>query len=223
MKLRCPYCRLVFERLAERSRCPHCGKTVRMPDLKLTRPHSASPGDELGDARKRGPFRRSLKLPKTPLPWILLGRQPRILLWMLLTAVVIIGKILLTGSSNPLPVIRSDESRTRKELLIMRTALEWFYFDCRRYPTTEEGLKALVRDPGVPGWKGYYVTQLPTDLWRHPYQYSCTNEQITLFCLGRDGLAGTADDIPSPAPDYKALMERVAVTNVHEAPVSPIP
>jgi hypothetical protein len=46
------------------------------------------------------------------------------------------------------------------------TALEVFYGDCGRYPTTQEGLAALTNNPGnLPGWHGPYLSNIPRDPW----------------------------------------------------------
>jgi hypothetical protein len=80
-----------------------------------------------------------------------------------------------------------------------------------------------VRDPGVPGWHGYYVDQLPPDPWGHPYRYVCTNGTVRLWGAGADGLDGTADDVASPGPDWRALMERVDVRGLPRWPAGGAP
>jgi general secretion pathway protein G len=146
------------------------------------------------------------------LPLLLLNYRSRVFTWTLVVASVIVARLLLThGGDAPLlpSEKRANEVRCSKELLALRTGLEWFRAHCKRYPTTEEGLRALVRDPGVPGWRGYYVNQLPPDPWGKPYLYTYTNGTVCLGGSGADGKAGTADDIASPEPDWRALLERV--------------
>lgn len=155
-----------------------------------------------GPAVERPPF--------VMLPWLILMQRPRGLVWAIAAAGALIGMVLFTKVQTQNSLREPPErERARAELGVLRTALEWFGSTCGRYPTTEEGLWALVRDPGVPGWKGYYVESLYPDPWQRHYQYRFTNETVILFSLGRDGLAGTADDIAAPAPDFKALMERI--------------
>lgn len=117
----------------------------------------------------------------------------------------------------------SPEARTVKNLQVLRTALACFRRDCGRYPTPAEGLKALYLPPRLAGWKGPYIAALKPDPWRHDYQYACSNETVTLFSAGPDGLAGTADDIAAPLPD-EAYVQATAtnapayqVLETHEA------
>ena len=73
-------------------------------------------------------------------------------------------------------------------------SLELFKLDEGRYPTTEEGLDALVKRPGsVNGWTGPYLKGgVPTDPWGKPYKYANPgpNGGIEILSLGADGAAG---------------------------------
>ncbi len=134
-------------------------------------------------------------------------------MWTLVLAVVIVGRVLISDSGTvkilPSP---EDDRRTRAgaELKAIRTGLEWFRAHCKRYPTDEEGLKALVRDPDVPGWHGNYIDQLTSDPWGNPYRYGCTNETVSLRAEG----IGTANNgrpysVASPEPDWRELLQRI--------------
>lgn len=70
-------------------------------------------------------------------------------------------------------------------------SLELFKLDVGRYPTTEEGLDALVKRPGsVNGWTGPYLKGgVPTDPWGHAYRYA-NNGSIEILSLGADGTPG---------------------------------
>ena len=76
-------------------------------------------------------------------------------------------------------------------------SLELFKLDVGRYPTTEEGLDALVKRPGsVNGWSGPYLKGgVPSDPWGRPYKYTNPgpNGGIEILSLGADGAAGGAD------------------------------
>jgi len=76
------------------------------------------------------------------------------------------------------------------------------------YPTTQQGLKALIAAPaGATGWNGPYLNKsiLPLDPWGHPYHYAypakhnnkgTSNERpYEVWSIGPDGRDGTADDI----------------------------
>ncbi len=141
---------------------------------------------------------------------MLIADRPRVMLWSIGFAVMAFIWIIMGNVKIGIPnasITKMDI--TRNELRTMRTALEWFRTNCKRYPTTEEGLAALVIDPGVPGWQGHYIQALPPDLWGRPFQYASSNDTVRLFSAGADGLTGTADDVQAPDPDYKALMQRL--------------
>ncbi len=72
-------------------------------------------------------------------------------------------------------------------------ALEIYKLDVGRYPTTEEGLDALVRKPGsANGWAGPYLKggAVPTDPWNHPYRYASSGGAIEIISLGADNAPG---------------------------------
>ena len=71
-------------------------------------------------------------------------------------------------------------------------SLELFKLDVGRYPTTEEGLEALVKKPGsANGWNGPYLKGgVPTDPWGHPYRYANAGGNLELLSLGADGAPG---------------------------------
>ncbi|MES6459362.1 type II secretion system protein GspG, partial [Cutibacterium acnes] len=67
-----------------------------------------------------------------------------------------------------------------------------FKLDVGRYPTTDEGLDALVKAPsGVRGWNGPYVKgDIPLDPWGRPYRYTLQNGKLEIVSLGADGAPG---------------------------------
>jgi general secretion pathway protein G len=78
-------------------------------------------------------------------------------------------------------------------------ALKLYRLDNHRYPTTEQGLNALVAKPqsGPPanGWKqGGYLERLPKDPWGTPYQYLAPgiHGEVDIFSYGADGQPGGA-------------------------------
>lgn len=82
-------------------------------------------------------------------------------------------------------------------------ALKLYEVDNGRYPTTAQGLDALVKEPtGSPApknWKGPYLEQEPLDPWKNPYQYHYPGthppRDYDLYSMGPDGKDGTEDDI----------------------------
>lgn len=124
-------------------------------------------------------------------------RRPRgFTLLELLVVVLIIG--LLTGIVAPRflsQIQRSETTTARAQLDAFRKALEAFRIDNGRYPTTEEGLQALVTAPaGASRWHGPYLQDaVPTDPWGSPYRYQAPGEnghdyQVT--SLGADRAPG---------------------------------
>ncbi len=74
-------------------------------------------------------------------------------------------------------------------------SLKLYRLDNQRYPTTEQGLQALVSrptsGPAAPNWKSY-LDKLPMDPWGKPYQYlnPGVRGEIDVFSLGADGQPG---------------------------------
>jgi general secretion pathway protein G len=76
-------------------------------------------------------------------------------------------------------------------------SLELFKLDVGRYPTTEEGLQALMVRPATVGiWSGPYLkgSTVPADPWGNPYRYTLTNGAIEILSLGSDGAPGGEGD-----------------------------
>lgn len=71
-------------------------------------------------------------------------------------------------------------------------SLELFKLDVGRYPTTEEGLDALVKKSATANsWNGPYLKGgVPTDPWGHPYKYANAGGKIEILSLGADGAPG---------------------------------
>lgn len=84
------------------------------------------------------------------------------------------------------------------------SALDLFYLDNGRYPTSSEGLDALTQRPSdVTVWNGPYIkgTRIPADPWGNKYQYRIAADQLPPYEItslgsdGREGGSGTAADI----------------------------
>ncbi len=82
-------------------------------------------------------------------------------------------------------------------------ALKLYETDNGAYPTTEQGLAALIAQPSASPapahWKGPYLEKSFLDPWKNPYQYKCPGAHnpsgYDLYSLGKDGVEGSADDI----------------------------
>lgn len=122
----------------------------------------------------------------------------------LLLVIIIIG--VLAAMVVPSLVGRSEQARLTAAKADIRgsigTALDTFEMDTGAYPTTAQGLDALIREPGdVTGWRGPYLkeTRIPLDPWGNEYVYESPSEHeplpYDLASYGRDGKEGGGDDI----------------------------
>jgi len=82
----------------------------------------------------------------------------------------------------------------KAQIELFGTALDAFRLDTGRYPTTEEGLKALREKPsGVDNWSGPYLPkEIPLDPWKRSYIYKSPGEhgEYDLISYGLDGVEG---------------------------------
>ncbi len=93
---------------------------------------------------------------------------------------------------------RPDEARvttTKTDLKSVAAALRLYRLDAGQYPTTEQGLQALVERPsGGPVPRNYpaepYLNQLPQDAWGNPYVYRSSGGRFELKSLGADAEEG---------------------------------
>ena len=116
----------------------------------------------------------------------------------ILVVLVIMG--LLISVVAPTVLNRADEARVSKVLADFKnieTALKIYRLDNYVYPTTEQGLEALVEastlEPEPRNFKeGGYLEEVPFDPWGRPYLYMSPGEhgEVDLYSLGADGLAG---------------------------------
>ena len=116
----------------------------------------------------------------------------------ILVVVVILG--ILATVVVPKFLGRPDEARVvkaRQDVRVLASALDIYKLDNFQYPSTEQGLEALVQQPSgrpeAPNWKqGGYVQELPLDPWGNPYQYLNPGQhgEIDVYSYGQDGQLG---------------------------------
>lgn len=122
----------------------------------------------------------------------------------MLVVLVIIGLIL--GLVGPRVLGYLADARTkaaRLQIESFNNSLDLYYLDVGRYPTTQEGLAALVkRPPGIDVWNGPYLKggTVPLDPWRNNYVYVSPGahgayDLISYGSDGREGGEGSAADI----------------------------
>jgi general secretion pathway protein G len=116
----------------------------------------------------------------------------------LMVVILIIG--VLAALVVPKVMSRPDEARmtaAKSDIATISQALNLYKLDNQRYPTTEQGLMALVKKPTVApvpiNWKSEgYLDRVPKDPWGTPYQYlqPGVHGAIDVFSFGADRAAG---------------------------------
>ena len=122
----------------------------------------------------------------------------------MLVVITIIG--LIMGLIGPRVLNYLSESKVKAAKIQLQSfagALDLFYLDAGRFPSTAEGLAALVRQtPGVAAWNGPYLKggNVPDDPWNNGYVYRSPGEHglydiISYGADGQEGGSGVAADI----------------------------
>ena len=163
--------------------------------LPTRRPTTAGPGTgpAAGRSRTAGRRRAPAHQPR--------GRAGFTLIELLLVLVIlaILAAVVVPKFTN-----RSEQARiaaARTDIANLETAIDAFEVDASRFPTTEEGLGALIQAPAnVKGWHGPYIKRgVPNDPWGNPYAYRFPGQfnanGYDLFSFGPDGNEGGGDDI----------------------------
>ncbi len=112
----------------------------------------------------------------------------------LLVVMVIVGLLAALVAPKLFPKLgKGKQAAAKAQIELLGQALDQFRLDVGRYPATQEGLSALVTNPGVPNWEGPYLKKaLPNDPWGRSYVYQCpgSHGEYDLYSLGRDGSPG---------------------------------
>jgi general secretion pathway protein G len=127
-------------------------------------------------------------------------RQAGFTLIEILVVVMILG--LLISLAAPRIIGRTDEARVTKaraDIRAVESALQMYRLDSSAYPTTEQGLTALVEQPTtgrIPKrWRdGGYLERVPLDAWDNDFLYASDGSTYVLRSLGADGEEG-GDDV----------------------------
>ncbi len=119
----------------------------------------------------------------------------------LIVVLVILGLLAAVVAPRVYDKLAKGKEQIEKiQIKELESALQVFSFEVGRYPTTAEGLDALVRNPGIESWKGPYLAkEVPKDQWGKPYVYRCpgVHGDYDLYSFGPDGVEGTDDDVCS--------------------------
>ena len=125
-------------------------------------------------------------------------RQQGFTLIEIMVVVVILG--ILAALVVPQVMSRPDQAKVtvaQGDIKAIAAALDMYRLDNHVYPSTQQGLEALVKKPsGMPAAKNWnkdgYLKRLPVDPWGNPYQYlnPGLHGQVDVLSLGADGQPG---------------------------------
>jgi general secretion pathway protein G len=128
----------------------------------------------------------------------------------MLVVITIIGLIISLVGPRVLNYLGESKIKAAKiQIQSFASALDLFYLDAGRYPTTSEGLVALAKPvTGLPGWNGPYLKggAVPNDPWGKPYVYRSPGERsayqiISYGADGQEGGTGAAADITTASAE----------------------
>jgi len=116
----------------------------------------------------------------------------------LIVVMVILGMLAALVFPKLIPKVgKGKQSAAKTQIELLGQALDQFRLDTGRYPTSSEGMDALLNDPGLNGWDGPYLKKaLPNDPWGKPYHYEApgTHGDYDLISYGADGNPGGEDE-----------------------------
>ncbi len=113
----------------------------------------------------------------------------------ILVVVAIVGLLLaLVGPKIIRGLGKGQQGAAKAQIELLGQALDTFRLDVGRYPTSQEGLNALITNPGIEKWDGPYLKKntVPKDPWDKPYVYQApgTHGEYDLYSYGPDGTQG---------------------------------
>jgi general secretion pathway protein G len=112
----------------------------------------------------------------------------------LLVVMVIIGLLAALVAPRLFPKLgKGKQAAAKAQIELLGQALDQYRLDVGSYPSTTEGLNALMTNPGGDKWDGPYLKKnLPLDPWGNPYNYQCpgSHGEYDLYSLGRDNKPG---------------------------------
>lgn len=130
--------------------------------------------------------------------------------WTFMEVLIVIGIVIILSSFVGFMAFKYiDQARqaaSKSQIEIFSLALQSYYLNCRAYPATDEGLKALREKPASApdGWNGPYIDKaVPKDPWGRDYQYSSPGPDGNPFLIlswgadGKEGGEGADKDIKS--------------------------
>jgi len=122
-----------------------------------------------------------------------IDRRGFTLIELLVVMVILAMLAALVGPKLFTKVGKGKQSAAKTQIELLGQALDSYRLDTGHYPSTSEGLNALVTNTGATGWDGPYLKKaLPNDPWGKPYQYQSpgTHGEYDIFSYGADGAPG---------------------------------
>lgn len=112
----------------------------------------------------------------------------------LLIVMIILGLLAAIVAPNMFQKVgKAKQGSAKTQISMIGTALDAYRLDLGRYPSADEGLEALRKNPGAPNWDGPYLSKdIPVDPWGKPYVYRAPGDHgdYDLYSLGADGQDG---------------------------------
>ncbi|MCL6268741.1 type II secretion system major pseudopilin GspG [Sansalvadorimonas sp. 2012CJ34-2] len=132
-----------------------------------------------------------------------LKKQQGFTLLEIMVVLVILGLLVTMVAPNVLGnKDKANKQKAVSDIVALENALDMYNLDNNFYPSTEQGLEALVKKPsGFPEPKSWrengYIKRLPNDPWGNPYHMQVPGEYgaVDVFSAGPDGQPGTDQDI----------------------------
>jgi len=128
------------------------------------------------------------------------GLQRAFTLIEIMVVVIIIGLLVAIVAPNVIGnVDKANVTKAKADIRAIKSALELYYLDNSTYPTSEQGLDALVTRPNDPNLRNWnprgYMERIPNDPWNNPYQYLYPGNraEFDVYSFGSDGRPGGND------------------------------
>lgn len=207
-KFKCPYCQKVIGE-KPKSTCPFCKKKMRVPVTFLPKEKREKYEERARNIRKHREQKQQ-EMVEAPISDSIFSRKPLIVMFCI--AVLAISGAMLAIKTDKVfnagrPTLREDKAE--RQVSVLFVALKNFKKEIGRYPTEEEGLKALVINPGITYWTHPFVSLIKPDPWMQNYVYRLTEEtNAIVFSCGKDRLPDTDDDIYPSLSIVNELIEK---------------
>ncbi|MEG1788721.1 MAG: type II secretion system protein GspG [Kiritimatiellia bacterium] len=176
------------------------------------------------DAIRRAAEREHLELTSGRIDLSLL-RSPKVIV-AILFVLLFVGGLVVSATNRAVTPKNQTPKKIQiatRSLAVLAQAMTYYRVHTKSWPSQQQGLWALARNPKIANWKGPYINAPFRDPWKNPYVYQMPLSPFdapTLFSCGADGLAKTGDDIHVFPDDFTCdegtWNERLPLRNSHE-------